>query len=189
MANKKKEINPIIAKRVQELISGSDKSIRWICENVLHYASSNFNRFLKGEAQPPNYILDDLAEYFGVRKDWIYGIDDYRTDNDIILHAHKIVEFFNNPSQNTSNTDIKDTDIPVIYDSNIKCFRRMSVKEEAKYNCIINALTMCGYKFSEINDTDDFFEFMDSPIESLKNSIELYMKTINPTKRKDGDNP
>ena len=183
MANRKKDVNPIITSRLQELIEGSDKSIRWICENILNYASSNFNRFLKGEAQPPDYILDALAEYFCVRKEWLYGLDDYRTYNDLVLSVKNILDNF---SYKNINSTQHSAEFPMIFDKKINAWRRMSVKEEAKYNLIINSLTLCGYNWTEINDSDNFFEFMDSPVESLKNSIELYMKTINPTqKRKD----
>ena len=68
---------------------------------------------------------------------------------------------------------------------NCQVIRPIGIKEEAKMKCILEALTMCGYKWDEITNQDDFIEFMESPMESIKNSIELYMKTINPTKRKD----
>ncbi len=62
------------------------------------------------------------------------------------------------------------------------CIRPLGIKEEAKMKCIIEALTMCGYRYDEILDTDNFFEFMETSIVPLKNSIELYMKTLNTRK-------
>lgn len=66
-----------------------------------------------------------------------------------------------------------------------KCIQPLSLRVQNKYQSIISALAMCGYTPEAINDIDNFFEFMSPVMESVKNSIELYMKTLN--NRKDDE--
>lgn len=60
-----------------------------------------------------------------------------------------------------------------------ECIQPLSLREQNKYQSIISALAMCGYTPETINDIDNFFEFMNPVMESVKNSIELYMQTLN----------
>ena len=97
MANRKKEKNPIVNERLNSLLSETNTSSRWLCRNVLiqdgiEYSSSNFSRFTTGKAQPPDWIIEKLANHFKVRFEWLKGLDDFRTESD--LTQSNVASFF-----------------------------------------------------------------------------------------------
>ncbi len=97
MANRKKEKNPIVNERLNSLLAENNTSSRWLCRNVLlqdgiEYSSSNFSRFTTGKAQPPDWIIEKLAKYFKVRFEWLKGLDDFKTESDLI-HSN-VASFF-----------------------------------------------------------------------------------------------
>lgn len=93
----------IVSSRINQLLKDNVKSGRWVCKFVLdNYPSSSFSKFTSGQRMPPEWIIQRLAEYFHVRKAWIRGYDDFKTEHDIKKHysnaeitVSDIVEYLN----------------------------------------------------------------------------------------------
>lgn len=83
MGRTKKEINPLIGKRIHEAIEYSGLSRREVSRR-LDYGDSNIKRLEDGNGEPPMWFMSELSAITGVRIQFLYGIDDFKTIDDII---------------------------------------------------------------------------------------------------------
>lgn len=81
MSRKKKYINPEIGKRVHNAIAYSGLSRREIARR-LDYGDSNIKRIEDGKGSPSTWFINELSSITGVRKQYLYCIDDCITEKD-----------------------------------------------------------------------------------------------------------
>lgn len=161
MARPTKNKDYTICERIKEARTNAGLTQQQLADQ-LNIPLQTYKNWEQKRNIPKQGDLKEIGRICNVDATWLMHID----AASIIEESREILKNFN-PNKATS-------------------IKPIGLKEQAKYRCLIEGLTSCGYLWNEINDSDNFFEFMDSPIESLKNSIELYMQTINPTrKRKD----
>lgn len=163
MARKKKIKDYIICERIKEARTHAGLSQKEMSYK-LNIPLQTYKNWEQKRNIPDQTNIKKIAAICDTDPTWIMHID----IESIIADSRNIIHGFN-PSKS-------------------EVIRPVGIKERSKLQCILEALTMCGYGWNEINDKDNFLGFIDSPIESLKNSIELYMKTINPTIRKEEKN-
>lgn len=162
MARPKKTKDYIICERIKQVRTQAGLSQREMSDK-LNIPLQTYKNWEQKRNIPDQTNIKKIAAICDADPTWIMHID----VESIIADSRKILHGFN-----PSKADV---------------IRPAGIKERAKYQCVLEALTMCGYGWNEINDTDNFIEFMSAPLDSMKNSIELYMKTINASMRKDGE--
>lgn len=83
MGRSKKVINPEIGKRIHEAIAYSKLSRREIARR-LDYGDSNIKRLEDGNGEPSTWFMEELSKITGVRIQYLYCIDDFKTWDDVI---------------------------------------------------------------------------------------------------------
>ena len=175
MANRRKTINPIIQDRLNECLKECGKSNRWICRNILkdggiEYSSSNFSKFTTGKSQPPDWIMQKLSSFFSVRLEWLYGLDNFKTDADIVT-AHQ-----NMTNEEMASIINQSLEIVATFNRNVKYGHILQLLKSTSFS---------KFDLSQIQNLDHFLEFLDV---EFKHSIELYLQQINTNiKRKDDE--
>lgn len=151
------------------------KISRQLLAEQLGYSSGNTVLYWEnGRSGIPTNDIDKICKLYDIRKEWLLGKDNFKTYNDIISNSRNILK---------KHTPTSKVQMPngLILDDSLKisgwdCYTFPSIYEEYKENIIINALYMCGYKIDDIINRKQYADYMG---ETIKNAIELYMKTLN----------
>ncbi len=150
----------IFALRLKELLQEKDMRQNALAKKLYREPLTVY-RWVHGKQTPDDAIIDQISTILGVRFEYLKGIDNYKTEEDITI-AH----------QNLSKEEIND----IINDSqNILFTFRLTMQ----YGSIIKLLEsppFSQYNISEIKNKSHFYNYLETEI---TRSIESYMKYFN----------
>ena len=158
--------NEAFAKRLKKILK--DQNIKqYQLAEMVDVSDITVSRWINGHQIPDNSTIILLAMKLNIRKEYLQGLDEYMTDEEIIKEH-----------QNLSQEEKL-----AICKQSANILAELSTK--AKYNHIIqliNSKFFSEYDFTLINSKKHFYQFMDTEI---RHAIELYMQHINSHQRKE----
>ena len=86
MGRKKAIVNKKCAERLKSLFDDKKCTIPEFAETI-PISSMSMYRYIKGEVSIPRDIQEKAASRFGVRIEWLLGLDDFKTDDEIMEQA------------------------------------------------------------------------------------------------------
>ena len=86
MGRKEAIINKKSAERLKSLFDNKKCTIPQFAETIPTSAMSMY-RYTKGVTSIPRDVLEKAASRFGVRIEWLLGLDDFKTDDEIMEQA------------------------------------------------------------------------------------------------------
>lgn len=114
---------------------------------------SAVRKWINSDLPIPPYHLENISKLCDVPLDWLKG----ESIPDIIQESMDILKNFNPEKE-------------------IDYAPQLSEQAEMESLTLIYALKMCGYEISDINDKNQFAEYMTKSIRSM---IETYISTLN----------
>ncbi|MGN0378791.1 MAG: helix-turn-helix domain-containing protein [Butyrivibrio sp.] len=149
---KSRPIDPVIGQRVKEARNLKGMTQYELAEKI-GVSKDTIRNWEKGRSRPDNDdIYVRIAEVLNVTSDWIKN----QSIPDIIQKSRDILHNFN-PSE-------------------WELIEFPSLKEEARSYALIYSLEMCGYSLDDVKNRKMYAEYME---ETIKNAIDVYMKTLN----------
>lgn len=89
MARKRIEINPICGQRAKELLKNSSISQGEFASRI-NYTEQHLSQVLNGKKTLTDEMADKFCEFFpDVRKEWLLGYDDFKTNADFDFFVRK----------------------------------------------------------------------------------------------------